>query len=178
MSETHLPRPDPTKPVQTGELRILDPAKLQFSQHGATLRLTLEDECSYLRVTVAKVFPLSEPAKYWSLLDGANKEIGVIPNPQSLDAGTRELLERELDRRYVMPIVQKVVSVKEKFGVCFWEVETSRGARRFITRNLREQVVHPSPGQLILADVDGNRYLVPDLSRLDRLSRVRLMQYT
>jgi hypothetical protein len=177
MSETE-PKPDSASTLTEAiELRYLDPKKLRFFRHGATLRLMLEDECSYLQVTVFRMFPLSEPQRYLSARDGANKEIGVIVNPRELDAESQRLVAEELERRYLVPIIQRIVAVKERFGTVDWEVETNRGVCRFTTRNLRENVSQPSPKRYILSDVDGNRYDVRDLTALDATSQAWLMKY-
>ncbi len=50
--------------VEASQLTFLDPARLRFSQHGISLRLTMAEDRSHLRVTVLRAFPLSEPNQY------------------------------------------------------------------------------------------------------------------
>jgi hypothetical protein len=139
--------------------------------------LTVADERSYLKVAVFRAFPLSHPERYLSVRDGANKEIGLIVSAEELDAESRRLVAEELERRYLVPIVRRVVSVRERFGTVDWEVETDRGVCRFTTRNMRENVEQPSPGRFLVTDVDGNRYDVRDISRLDAASQAWLMRH-
>lgn len=163
--------------VETTDLRYLDPKALRFFRHGATLRLTVDNESSYLKVSVVRAFPLSEPDRYLSVRYGENKEVGLIVDPGELDSEGRRLVVEELERRYVVPVIRRVRSIKERFGTVDWEVETDRGLCRFTTRNVRENMAQPSPGRYLITDVEGNRYDVRDLSALDAASQSWLMRY-
>ncbi len=156
-------------------LTILDPKELRFARAGVELRLTVGDRCSYPAVKVLRAFPLSQPQRHLSVRDTGNREIGVIADPGKLDEASRRLVEEELDRRYLVPVIRRVIAVKEWFGTVDWQVETDRGEVRFTTRNLRENLVQPSPGRLLLTDVEGNRYDVPQFSALDSRSQGLLM---
>ena len=74
------------------------------------------------------------------------------------------IVEEELARRYFTPKIERVVSVKEEMGVVAWEVETDRGARRFIVRNLRDNTFPLGPNRLMMTDMEGNRYEFPDVA--------------
>ena len=153
--------------VEASQLVFLDVKKLRFFTHGVTLRLTVEDDRSYLKVSILRAFPLSEPHGFLSVRDSENKEVGLIVDPADLDVENRRLVDAELERRYLVPRVIRIVAAKERFGTVDWTVETNRGLCRFTTRNLRENVQRPNPGRIILNDVDGNRY---DIRNLDELS--------
>ena len=160
----------PEAPVtlfEASQLVFLDARKLRFFKRGATLRLTVEEDRSYLKVSVLRAFPLSEPDRFLSVRDGANNEVGLIVNPADLGVENRKLVEEELERRYLVPAVTRIVAAKERFGTVDWTIETDRGVCRFTTRNLRENVQRPAPGRIILNDVDGNRY---DIRNVDDLS--------
>lgn len=164
-------------PSETADVRYLDPKTVRFERHGAALRLTIEDEVCYGRVTLVRLFPLSDPDVFLSVRDGANKEVGILTDLAGMDAPNRELAAAELGRRYVVPEVKRVVSVRERFGTVDWQVETDRGLRAFTTRNLRENITQPQPNRYLFADVDGNRYDVPDITALDTASQNTLMRF-
>src|SRR5262245_20362932 len=167
----------PHAPVDTTDLRILDPRRLRFSRRGGRLHVTLEDDCSYIGVVVVRAFPLSDTQRYVSVRDAANNGVGLIADIRELDADSRRLVMEELERRYIVPIVRRVLAVKERFGTVDWTVETDRGIRSFTTRNLRESVVQPSPNRYIITDVDGTRYDVRDLAALDGASQAWLVRH-
>jgi len=164
-------------PTETTNLRYLDPQKLRFFRHGATLRLTIEEERSVLRVAVVRAFPLSHPHQYLSVRDGKNEEVGLIVSAAELDGEGQRLVTEDLERRYLIPVIRRVVRITERFGTVDWEVETDRGVCRFTTRGAREKVIQPSPGRYLLTDVDENRYDVRDLTALDAASQVWLMRH-
>jgi hypothetical protein len=101
----------------------------------------------------------------------------MIVDLRELEAESRRLVEEELERRYIVPVILRVLSVRERFGSIDWTVETDRGARSFTTRNLRENVVQPTPNRYVLTDVDGNRYDVRDVEALDGVSQGWLLRY-
>lgn len=164
-------------PTETTEARYLEPGRVRLERHGASLRLTIEEEVCYPRVTVVRMFPLSDPETYLSVRDAANKEVGIITRLADVDEQARKLIREELERRYLVPVIRRVLTVKERFGTVDWQVETDRGRRAFTTRNLRENVAQPQPGRYILSDTDGNRYDIPDLSALDAASQNFILRF-
>lgn len=161
------PKETPVTLVEASQLVFLDPKKLRFFKHGATLRLTIEEDRSFPKAGVLRAFPLSDRNRFFSVRDDGDKEIGLIINPGELTDENRRLIEEDLQRRYFVPSVKRIVSAKERFGTVDWTVETDRGICRFTTQNLRENVQRPAPGRIILNDVDGNRY---DIRNVDELS--------
>jgi hypothetical protein len=106
----------PVTIIEASQLVFLNAKKLRFFMRGATLRLTVEEDRSYLKVSVLRAFPLSEPDRFLSVRDGDNKEVGLIVNPEELDVENRRLVDQELDRRYFAPIITRIVAAKERFG--------------------------------------------------------------
>lgn len=120
----------------------------------------------YARVAVYRSFPLTRPDEFISVRDLQGKEIGIIEDLRALPLQMQQLLREELERRYFTPTILRVLSVKDEFGYSYWEVETDRGWRRFTMRNSHENVLTVGESELILIDVDGNRFAIPDLHSL------------
>ena len=167
----------PLSLAEAAQLRFLDPGKLRFFKVGATLRMTIEDEACWLKVSVLRAFPLSVPAGYFSVRDGGGKEVGMLTDLEALVPASRALVEAELERRYLVSVIHHVLSVKERFGTVDWDVETNRGRCKFTTRDLRENVLRPMPGHYLITDVEGNLLEVPDLNALDSRSRSLLLRH-
>jgi len=163
--------------VEAAQLKFLEPKKLRFFLAGVTLRLTQEEHASWLKVAVLRSFPLSHPDSFFSVRDTANKEIGLIKNPAELDAESRKLVVQDVDRRYMVSTILKIIDVRERFGTVEWNVQTQRGTNKFTTRDLRDNVVRPLPTRYLITDVEGNRYDIPDLNKLDAASQAFVMQY-
>lgn len=150
----------------------LNPAKLSlFRDESGRLRLTVEDDRSYLDVRVVRAFPFSDPARFIGLLDGADKVIGLVEDPRELEDDSRALAEEALARHYFIPTIQRVVSLTEQYGVVYLDVETDRGPREFVAKGLRDAIADLGEGELLISDVDGNRYRIADWRQLDVRSR-------
>ena len=93
-----------------------------------------------------------------------------------MEAGTRDLISQELERRYFVPIIEKVLSVKEEYGSVVWKVDTDKGEIEFTIRNMRDNMVELSASRIMLTDVDGNRYEVVDIGKLDLKSQAVIMK--
>ena len=135
------------------------------------LRLTLRNERSYPRIKIVRAAPLSYTDRYISILDDKDVEICMIDDLSEVDADTRALIEEELEKRYLTSIVKEVISIRAEYGTSYWEVETDRGNRDFVVQNVSENAQWPGARRLLLIDVDGNRFEIPDLDTLDDRSR-------
>jgi hypothetical protein len=163
--------------AEAAQLVFLDPRKLRFFKHGAVLRLIVEEDRCYLKVSVLRAFPLSEPDRFFTVRDAENKEIGMIVDPAVLSEQNRTFVYEDLTRRYLIPAVKRILSAKERFGTVDWEIDTDRGLCKLTTRNLRENVQRPAPARILLTDVDGNRYDIRNLDQLDLHSQQLLFQH-
>ena len=162
------------------DVRFLDPKSMRLFRTDPSdtrVRLTLDGDRSWREVRIARAFPFSDPDHYIGFRDGDDKDVGLLIDLRDLDAASRQIIDEELARRYFTPKIERVTAVSEKFGVVTWDVETDRGERHFIVRNLRDNTYSLGPNRLMMTDSDGNRYEIPNVSSvgakaLQVLSRV------
>jgi hypothetical protein len=99
-------------------------------------------------------------------------EIGIIDDWSALQEEDRQAVAAELGLYYFVPLIQRVVAIKEEFGFLYWTVETSRGIREFVMRNsivhYAREVAH---GRWLLIDVNQARWEIPNLDALDSHSQ-------
>jgi hypothetical protein len=146
----------------------MEPNTLEiFYQPKDRLRLTIKDDRSYVTVKPAWSAPLTRPNRYLALLNGKGEEIGTIVDPEELDASSKEAVMEELHRRYLTSTVHRITHAKNEFGATYWHVITDRGERDFVTQSLQENAQWLGPHHLLLIDVDGNRFEVPDTTAMD-----------
>ena len=69
------------------------------------------------------------------------------------------LLQEALLKRYHIPQIRQVLSVRELHNATHWQVVTDRGTRDFMVRD-RHNFRRIKGGDLIIVDVDGNRFQV------------------
>ncbi len=151
----------------------MNPSDLRlFYEPKDRLRLTVGDERSYPTVKPVWAAPLSRPGRHLALLDGKGEEIAMVEDPKDLPPDSLAAVQEELRRRYLTATVTEVLHAKVEFGATYWRVTTDRGPRDFVTQNLQENAIWLSEHHLLLLDVDGNRFEIPDVQALDGRSRM------
>ena len=163
--------------TEAAGLKYLDPATVRLTRDGARIDAAVNGAPVVANVSLFRAFPLTDPERYLSLRNEKNEEIGLIVEPSQLDPAGRVIVEDELRRRYVVPVVRRVIAIRERFEVIECRVETDRGPCQFSVRNLRENVLRPNPNRFILTDVDGNRYDIPDLRALPAASQAQILAH-
>ena len=178
MSEEHL-SPDLLNVQQKLEIQYLTPENARFSPTGGGFAALDVGEEHYDRVTVYRAFPFTEPDRYLSvrLPDSKSVEIGVIERLDRFDEATVALLNEQLTLRYFTPKITKVYSAVDRRGFSTLDVETDRGRCRFYFRGGSDAVTRLSETRLIFTDLDGNRFEVPDVTRLSPREQKRLDLY-
>lgn len=135
------------------------------------LRITLRDDRCVLNGSVKRVFPLSDPDHFLSIIDGESKEVAILKTLDGLDASSHELLAGEIDRRYFTPRILRIVSLKQEAGMWKFVVDTQRGDAEFFVRNWRDSAVELVPGRWLVHSVDGGRFEIAQLTELDDRSQ-------
>jgi hypothetical protein len=165
--------PPPTEP--STEFIVLDTASVRLRREGQRLELHVDGGNGWRQVTLVRLFPLTEPDGWIAVLDGEGNETGILLDLAGLAADSRAAAEEELQRRYLVPQIVRILACKTlRHGLIRWTVETDKGEATFITRHLREQIKEPAPTRLTLLDIEGNRYDIPHIAALDPDSRLLL----
>lgn len=158
------------------EMRMITSENAEFERtEGGFLSLKFRDK-EYKRIGVYLTFPLTNPEEFISIreADEKAKEIGMVESLAALSPRHREMLEEQIRLRYFMPVVTKVMEVKEEYGYAYWYVETSFGVCRFTTHMSNDAVAVLGESRLLITDIDGNRYEIPDFYALTVQERKRL----
>jgi len=156
------------------------------SSKGGMISLTVQGENGeefFERVIVLRSFPVTAPNEFLSVREpdtrkkGRGAEIGMIRHLNEFDEETKKLINAELDLRYFTPVIQKILSVKDKFGYSYWEAETTAGKVSFVLNNPFSQIRVLEDMRIYISDMDGNSFMIPDPSALDRASYRRIEVY-
>lgn len=171
MSEQPLPRAAGDGLASYVDIEFLTPGNAAFSKTpGGFLRLEKDGE-TYERVSLFRTFPFTLGDRYLSVRDMEGKELGVIKEMEDFPPEVVEAFKTELERRYFTPTITKIKSMKEEFGYAYWEVETDSGPRRFTVRDMQQSLLLLSQVHVMIVDIDGNRFEIPDYTALDPASR-------
>ena len=164
-----LAETDATKQIDLKSIRL-------FYHPDGKPRLIIKDDRCYLSVKAVFAAPLSHPNAYISLIDDKGEEICMIPSLDDLDEGTCEVIQKELAKRYLSAVIYKIDAMRSEFGVSYWDVQTDRGEREFVVEENPNQFIWLSDTRVLIIDVDGNRFDIPDYTHLDAQS-IRLMAH-
>ncbi len=171
----HSPLTMSDTPDFSGEILYLDPKKTTVRRNQFNELVVKEEGGVTLEnVTPVRSFPLTAPTKYISFTSSDGDDLALLEDVEQLDRASRLVLEEELEKRYFIPCILRVISLKNRFGVLSFEVETDRGVRSFDVRE-RDDIRHlPGTTRVLIRDVDGNRYDIPDTMQLDATSQALL----
>jgi hypothetical protein len=140
------------------------------------LVLTMADGRAYTDVEPVRARPILNPDQWICLCDVTGEEIFCLPTLDGLAPAVRQLLEEELRRRQFSPIIRRIVSVSANTDPSQWDIETDRGEITFLLPS-EDDIRQVPPHRVVLVDVHGIRYLIPDQRQLDAASRRILDRY-
>ncbi len=134
------------------------------------------------RIFLSRAFPFEKPFEYISVFDKDKHEIGFIRSlTEDFDEAVCARLMRELEESYYCPVIRRILSVKTQRGISYWQVECDFGEASFSLRDvyvdMRKLEGENGELRLLLTDVYGNRYEIPDANALDRQSYRRIELY-
>lgn len=143
---------------------------------GADGQLWAERGGHRTAVVVHRCFPWSDPLRHISLRDHDEEEFAFVGDTSELDRASRAALESALAVAGFLLEITAVEDVAEEVEIRHWVVRTRQGARRFQTR-LDDWPVEIAGGGLLIRDLAGDLYHVPDPEALDPVSRKWLWAY-
>jgi hypothetical protein len=153
----------------------IDPARVRlFRGPYGVLRCTIEGEKSVLRARVVRVFPLALESRWINVLDWKNKEVCLIEDAADLDAASQALVAEELQAHYRVATITRIHSVKNEYRTLYWDVDTDLGRRDFVLKFATDTIIWLGPTELLLLDIDTNRFRIADYTRLDSHSRKQM----
>ena len=165
----------------------LTPENAKFSpSKGGMISLTVQGENGeefFERVVVLRSFPVTAPDEFLSVREpdtrkkGRGAEVGMIRYLSDFDEETKKLINAELDLRYFTPVIQKILSVKDKFGYSYWEAETTAGKVSFVLNNPSSNIRILEDDRIFIFDIDGNCFQITDPGKLDRNSYRKIEIY-
>lgn len=154
-------------------LNYINPQDIEFYiSNGKLLCLKLNGE-DIGRVSVKRMFPFQFSEEYISicpenhLRSDSEKEIGIIRNINDLPKIQKDLLIEELSKRYFIPNITEVKKIKEEFGNISFEVITDAGKREFTITDMGSNIKSLGNDKVMLTDVYGNRFYIPDVKVLN-----------
>jgi hypothetical protein len=127
-------------------------------------------------VTAKSCFPWSSDHAYYSIQNADKEEVAFIRDLNELDEASRAAVGETLkESRFVFEITG-INSISEEFELRVWNVRTNQGERLFQTK-LDSWPVPLGNGSMLLVDLCGDQYLIPEPASLDTESSTRLAPF-
>ena len=159
------------------KIEFLKPENCVFSfNSNGFLVMTLEGELKG-RVKLIRTYPYSLTDEYICVHDLDDNEIGIIRDLKELDQNSKESAEKELQDRYYCPTVTAVKSVKERMGHFYFQTVVDGKEKNFTVRDITRNMRFASDDTLLIFDMDGNRYIIPEFEEIESKSKRLLEPY-
>jgi len=160
-----------------------DNTEFKIKNEFLTLKTAVKNEegvaedKEFPRVFLHRAFPFDDPFSYISVLDKDLKEIGLIKKIDEFPEDIANILKSELTRKYYAPKVEKILSVKERYGFSYWKVLTDAGEMTFTLQDTYRSILKVGNGRVFIIDMDGNRYEIPNVEDLEFASYRKIELY-
>ena len=159
-------------------VNYLDPAKARFYiKYDNFLCLDYDGE-TYENLKLHRAMPFKLPDDYISVQDMESKELFLIRSLYQFNEEQVKILTSVIQKRYYCPKISAIPSLKSKLGYLYFEVETDAGHKSFALRDATHNLRRLDDGtRIIVVDVDGNRYEIPDVAKMPPKDFKRIEPY-
>ena len=153
----------------TGSLKRTDLYRVSLTLRDGTVIEDLEPH---------RLFPITNTTMFISLLDQKEHEVAFVRDFEELDEASAQALRECFEEYYMIPKIEGVLEISEKFGSIKWKVSTDRGVVTFRIRNRQSDIkaLHGTT-RVLIRDSNDNRYEIPDYNALDTHSKYLLFPY-
>ena len=146
------------------------PFNLTRNAFGA-LAFTTSDGQLHSGVQPVRAFPIQAPNDGISLINREGKEVAWIDRLDEVAEPAQSLITENLMTREFMPVLLRITAVSSYSPPCTWSVETDRGDTQFVLRGDEDIRRVGKEHALMISDVHGIHYYVPDQFLLDAGSK-------
>ena len=161
---------------ETLKTEYVKPEGCTFFESGEYFLGMKLGEKEFKRVILTRAMPLRQPDKYICITDVERNELGVIESISDFPDEQQKLINKELSQRYFCPGVTEIISIKEKMGHFYFDVMIGDFKRSFTIKDLAKNI-RCSGDEVTLTDVDGNRFVIGDIKKINRKGRRKLEPY-
>ena len=124
-----------------------------------------------------RLFPLSGPDEFISLLDGSGTERLIVRKIDALDEESAKVMRASLADYYRIPKIEAVTECFDKNGALKFTVVTNYGPCTFSVKDRHADIKLLYGKRVMMKDGNDNRYEIPDIAELDSKSRHIMQGY-
>ena len=158
-------------------IEYLDPQKCSFSFNDNGFLVFTSDGNAMGRVKLIRTYPYTLTDEYICVHDLDDNELGIIRDLSQLDEVSADNARKELNNRYYCPTISAVKSVKERMGNFYFETTIDERPKSFTVRDITKNMRFAGDNTLLIFDMDGNRYVIPNFEGIEEKSKRLLEPY-
>ncbi len=152
------------------EFKPLDPLSIKIVRDEYHDIVVKKEDKEYKKVQVLRAFPYSQKNNFILLKNEEENEIGMLKDISGLDQKSYKILIEELNKKYFIPVITKIYDIILKYRTPIWSVKTDRGLLTFELRR-RRNAKFINSRHVVIKDSEGNKYEIPDYTKLDEKSQ-------
>lgn len=142
------------------------------------IRLEMADGSVYEDLEPRRLFPLTDLDHYITVIDADENEIAFIKDINDINKSSKEAILSCFECFYMIPKINEVVGVQDKFGALKLSVMTERGFVEFRIRNRHSDIkMLRGTRRVLIRDSNDNRYEISNFDDLDKHSQKLLFSY-
>ena len=143
--------------------------------HNGFLSATING-VEYKRVVLSRSLPLNFPDDYICITDAEKNEIGIIKHISDFPEEQQKAINNELSQRYYCPVIDGIVSVKDKMGNFYFDVIIGDVKKSFTVKDISRSIRQIGKS-VYITDIDGNRFKIEDYEKIPSKSRRKIEPY-
>jgi len=163
--------------MDTLQMNFTPPGELEFYRNAQNFLALKMGNKDHPRVQVRRALPLTDPMRYICVADMDDNELALLEDLAQLSEHQRELVCAELGLRYYYPVVTEIHSIKEKLGTYYFELSIGEHKKNAAIKDIGKNLRQLGGGAIVLTDIDGNRFFIPDVAAIKRRSLRALEPY-
>ncbi len=129
----------------------------------------------YRDVHPVRMFPVTDPDGPLSICDARCNELLSVESIQAVPPESRPIIQDELNRRMFTPVIRGIARASPVGGNLRLFIVTDRGDTDIVINT--EDIYRLSGDRVLIKDLNGIRYLIPDRREMDAQSRQILDMY-
>ena len=140
-----------------------------FRDHCGRMIIRDAQGREYRDIRLIRMFPITDPDGWISICDSQYSELLCIESIEAVPMESRHVFDEELNRCMFIPIIQQItrsISVGDNVRLF---IVTDRGATDIVIDT--EDIYRLSGNRILIKDLSGIRYLIPDWHKMSAHSR-------
>ncbi len=159
-------------------VRYLTPENSAFSDGGGCLMLRDRETGEEKRVILHLLFPYNTKTELVSVLSPDKEEVGMIRDIGVFPEESLAAIEKEIGRRHFVRRITQILKIKDKNGITAWRVVLEGGEEaEFVLKDTYGSIFKASDTRLLITDVDGNRFEIEDVEKLNKAGKRKIELY-